>query len=79
MAKMLIKPLTHDLDHAALEGLNAFLSPGIDGFMGSVYKMFASHFVPWMHDIYEQLLQSPSIPESWYLALFSLIPRDWAQ
>ena len=74
MAKMLIKPLTHDLDHVALEGLNALLSPGIDGFMGSVYKMSVFHFVPRPHHIYEELLQSPT--ESWYLALFSLIPRD---
>ena len=64
MAKMLIKPVTGDLMHAALENLSATSSPGIDGFTGEIYKTFTLHFVPLMLKIYQQLLDSPSIPES---------------
>ena len=75
MAKMLIKPIIGDLVHAALENLSATSSPVIDGFTSEIYKNLAPHLVPLMLKIYQQLLDSPSIPESWSLALFTAIPK----
>ena len=75
MAKMLIKPVTTDLDYAALENLSDMSAPGIDGFTGEIYKPFAAHFVPLMFEVYQQPLEDPQVPESWAPALFNPIPK----
>ena len=75
MAKLLIRPASIDLVHAALDSLSATSSPGIDGFTGAVYKRFSEYFVPLMFQIYQNLLVSPSLPETWSLALLNPIPK----
>ena len=75
MAKLLIRPASIDLVHAALDSLSATSSLGIDGFTGAVYKRFSEYFVPLMFQIYRNLLVSPSLPETWSLALLNPIPK----
>ena len=75
MAKLLICPASADLVHAALDALSATSSPGIDGFTGAIYKCFSGHFVPFMHQIYQTLLDNPTLPETWSIALLNPIPK----
>ena len=75
MAKLLIRPASADLVHAALDALSATSSPGIDGFTGAIYKCFSGHFVPLMHQIYQSLLDNPTLPETWSMAMPNPIPK----
>ena len=73
MPKMLIKQPSEDLVPEALESLNTTSSPSIDGFTGVIYKNFADHFVLLMYHIYQGLVDSPSVPGSWSVALLNTI------
>ena len=75
MAKLPIRPASIDLVHAALDSLSATTPSGIDGLRGAVCERFSEYFVPLMFQIYQNLLVSPSLPETWSLALLNPIPK----
>ena len=75
MAKVVIKPPTKDLVHAALSNLNAKSSPGFGGIPCAVYTPFARAFVPGMYDIISNFCASETISYSWSLALLNVIPK----
>ena len=75
MAKVLVKPLTKDVVHAALSNLNAMSSPGFDDVPCAVYTAFAGAFVPVRFDIISNFYVSETISDSWSLALLNVIPK----
>ena len=47
----------------------------VDGFTGAIYKCLSGHFVPLMPQTYQTLLDNPTLPETWSIALLNPIPK----
>ena len=73
--RMLSKPLTYDLVHAALDTLNRESAPGHEGFRPEIYQHFHQHFVPRMNRIIQDFESTGSLPDSWSVALLNPIPK----
>ena len=73
--RMLSKPLTYDLVHAAPDTLNRGSVPGQDGFGPELYQHLHQHFVPRMIHIIQDFDSTGSLPDSWSVALLNPIPK----
>ena len=79
MVQMLVRPASLDLVEVALDTVSKNSSPGSDGIHACIYSALCEFFVPLMHKLYHQVLQTGKLNPDWVEALFNLIPKALGQ
>ena len=59
----------------ALKRLHTGGFPGLDGIPGSIFKKFGEAFASQMLKLMERILQEGPLPEAWFTAVVTMIPK----